>query len=108
MALENKYQKAKQVLSSWKQIHEVTGKQLVDRDKTWTGYTHKMRESLLRQYIELVKMQPERLEDDKESIRCLLLPPRLLRKDPVKDKELNRLLITYVFLVHTINARKSS
>ena len=85
-----KYETAKQVVSSYKQISHVLSEQLVSRDKASSDYLRRMRETLLRQHEELVKTQrvsglPSRLPYCKKTIRNLLSTPKMLRKEPVDE-----------------------
>ena len=86
--LYGKYKAAKQVISSYQQISHVLSEQLLSRDRVYAGYLRRMRETLLRQHEELVKTQkmsglPVRLPYCKKTIKNLLSPPKMLRKDPV-------------------------
>ena len=86
--LYDKYKAAKQVISSCQQISHVLSQQLLSRDRVYAGYLRRMRETLLRQHEELVKTQkmsglPVRLPYCKKTIKNLLSPPKMLRKDPV-------------------------
>ena len=90
MEVYSKYKTAKRVISSYKQISNVLSEQLVSRDRAHALHFRSMRETLLRQHEDLVNTQrvsgiPSKLPYSKKTIRNLLTPPKMLRKDPVKN-----------------------
>ena len=102
------------MISSYQQISHVVTDQMVIRDKTYSAYLQRMRETLLRQHEELVKTQrmsglPVRLPYCKKTFRDLLSPPKMLRKYPVGPVCDIVICTKYVLtLVSSIHARHGS